>query len=91
MLTRVFKSGNSLAVRIPQELAFIDAAQDVEIERVGNTLVVRPTAKETVGDLTDVFAAFPKSFMAAGREFHEQADRDWSQFSPAETASKAQG
>ena len=41
MLTRVFKSGNSLAVRIPKELAIVEASQEVEIERIGNTLVVR--------------------------------------------------
>lgn len=40
MLTRVFKSGNSLAVRIPKEMGFVDAAQDVEVERVGNTQVL---------------------------------------------------
>ncbi len=34
MLTRVFKSGNSLAIRIPKELAFMGAAQDVEIEKL---------------------------------------------------------
>ena len=90
MLTRIFKSGNSLAVRIPQELAFIDAAQDVEIERVGNTLVVRPRVQETVGNLTDVFAAFPKSFMADGREFHEQRDRDWSGFGPTTDVTNVQ-
>ena len=77
MLTRVFKSGNSLAVRIPKELAFADGAQEVEIERVGNTLVLRPVVQETIGDLTEIFAAFPKSFMAEGREFHEQRERDW--------------
>ena len=78
MLTRVFKSGNSLAVSIPKELAFVDCAQDVEVERVGNTLVLRPVVQETIGDLTEIFAAFPKSFMAEGREFHEQRERDWS-------------
>jgi antitoxin VapB len=77
MLTRVFKSGNSLAVRIPKELAFVDCAQDVEVERVGNTLVLRPVVQETIGDLTEIFAAFPKSFMAEGREFHEQRERAW--------------
>ena len=35
MLTRIFKSGNSLAVRIPKELAFEDTIQEVEIERIG--------------------------------------------------------
>ena len=90
MLTRVFKSGNSLAVRIPKELAFVDCAQDVEVERVGNTLVLRPVVQETIGDLTEIFAAFPKSFMAEGREFHEEHERDWSGFSGAQ-APKVQG
>ena len=85
MRTRVFKSGNSLAVRIPKELGFVDGAQDVEIERVGNTLVLRPVAQETIGDLTEIFAAFPKSFMAEGREFHEEHERDWSGFGGVET------
>ena len=83
MLTRVFKSGNSLAVRIPKELAFVDAAQDVEIERVGNSLVVRPVVQETLADLMDILASFPKSFMAEGREFHEQKERDWGSFGAA--------
>jgi len=78
MLTRVFKSGNSLAVRIPKELAFVDGAQDVEVERVGNTLVLRPVVKETIGDLTPILAMFSPDFMAGGREFHEEHERDWS-------------
>ena len=78
MLTRVFKSGNSLAVRIPKELGFVDAAQDVEIERVGNTLVVRPVEQRTLADIGDIFAMFSPHFMAGGRELHEQAERDWS-------------
>lgn len=80
MLTRVFKSGNSLAVRIPKELAIVAASQEVEIERVGNTLVLRPVEKETLGDLMEILASFPKSFMAERREFHEQKDRDWGEF-----------
>ncbi|NDG39958.1 MAG: AbrB/MazE/SpoVT family DNA-binding domain-containing protein [Betaproteobacteria bacterium] len=82
MLTRVFKSGNSLAVRIPKELGFVDAAQDLEIECVGNTLVLRRVAQETIGDLTHILSMFSPDFMADfmadGREFHEQRDRDWS-------------
>jgi len=78
MLTRVFKSGNSLAVRIPKELAFVDGAQDVEVERVGNTLVLRPVVQETIGDLTPILSMFSPDFMAGGREFHEERERDWS-------------
>ena len=51
-MLRVSKSGNSLAVRIPKELAFVKGAQDIDIERVGNTLVLRPVVQVTIGDLT---------------------------------------
>jgi antitoxin VapB len=78
VLTRVFKSGNSLAVRIPKELGFVDAAQDVEVERVGNTLVLRLVAQETLADIGEIFAMFSPSFMAQGREFHEEQEREWS-------------
>ena len=85
MLTRVFKSGNSLAVRIPKEMAFAESVQEVEIERVGDTLVMRPLSKETIGDLRPILAEFPRDFMAEGREFHEQQERDWSAFSSKQT------
>ena len=78
MLTRVFKSGNSLAVRIPKELGFVDAAQDVEVERVGNTLVLRLIEQKTLAGIGEIFAMFSPEFMANGREFHEERERDWS-------------
>jgi antitoxin VapB len=78
MLTKIFKSGNSQAVRIPVELQFVDGAQDVEIERVGNTLVLRPIVHETLDDIGEIFAMFSPSFMEEGREFHPEKDRDWS-------------
>lgn len=90
MLTRVFRSGNSLAVRIPKELAFLDPAVEVEIERVGNTLVLRPVEQETLADLPAIFASFSPDFMAGGREFHEQKERDWNgTFGTAEAGSAA--
>ena len=79
MLTRVFKSGNSLAVRIPKELGFVDAAQDIEVERVGNTLVLRRVEQETLADIGKILAMFSPGFMAQGREFHEERERDWHQ------------
>lgn len=84
MLTRVFKSGNSLAVRIPKELAIAEASQEVEIERVGNTLVVRPVSQRTLAGIGEIFAMFSPDFMAEGREFHEEQERDWSAFGNAE-------
>jgi len=77
MLTRVFKSGNSLAVRIPKELAIVEAAQEVEIERVGNTLVVRPVERKSLAGIGAILAMFSADFMARGRDFHEERERDW--------------
>ena len=40
--TRVFKSGNSQAVRIPAELAYIDRMQDLTIQRNGDVITILP-------------------------------------------------
>lgn len=79
ILPRVSKSGNSLAVRIPN---FVEGAQNIDMERVGNTLVLRPVVQVTIGDLTLIRSMFSLNFMAAGREFHEQSEHDWSGNSP---------
>ena len=39
--TRTFKSGNSVAVRIPKELGF-EAGTEVTIRRIGNRLEIAP-------------------------------------------------
>jgi antitoxin VapB len=85
MLTRIFKSGNSLAVRIPKELAIVSASQDVEIEKVGNTLVLRPVQQRQLAELGKVLAKFSPDFMAQGREQHNQQERAW-QKPPVKTA-----
>ena len=45
-----------LVVRVPEELAVVEDAQDIDMERVGNTLVLRPVGRPvvqvTIGDLT---------------------------------------
>ena len=54
--TRLFQNGNSQAVRIPKALAFDSVGVDVEIERRGEELIVRPTRRK----LTGLGAAFRK-------------------------------
>lgn len=81
-MPRVSKIGNSLALRIPKELAFVQGAQNIDMERVGNALVVRPVVQVIIGDLTLIRSMFSLNFMAAGREFHEQSEHDWSGNSP---------
>ncbi len=43
-LTKIFRNGNSQAVRIPAELAYERSDLEVEIERVGDELHIRPCA-----------------------------------------------
>lgn len=76
MRTRVFKSGNSLAIRMPKKLRFLVEGQDVEVELIDNILVVRPVVKKTLADLGKILTS--PSFMTEGREFHEEHERDWS-------------
>lgn len=76
MRTRVFRSGNSIAVRIPKELAIVKAAQDVEIERVGDSLVIRPLKRRKLAGLGKLLGTFSREFMAQGRERHEHIERD---------------
>ena len=77
MLSRIFKSGNSLAVRIPKELAFAEGVLDVEIERRGETLLIRPVSKTSLGGVAKAFAAFPRDFMEEGRAPRDQKRRTW--------------
>ncbi|BDI05168.1 type II toxin-antitoxin system VapB family antitoxin [Sphaerotilus microaerophilus] len=76
MRTRIFKSGHSLAVRIPRELAFADDVQEVEIDRVGNTLVLRPAQPRTLADLGELLAMFSPHFLSKGREPMEDVGRE---------------
>lgn len=76
-ISRVFKSGNSQAVRIPSELAYEDGAQEVEVERRGDTLLIRPVQRKKLTGIGEVFAMFSPDFMAGGRELHDQKERDW--------------
>ncbi len=40
--TRQHRSGNSFSVRIPRDLAYADPDQELEIEAVGETRILRP-------------------------------------------------
>ncbi|WP_431064464.1 antitoxin [Methylotuvimicrobium sp.] len=62
--TRVFKSGNSQAVRIPKEFQF--DADEVEIFRRGDEVVLRKKP-DNLADVMDIFASFSDDFMAEER------------------------
>lgn len=73
--TRAFKNGNSQAVRIPADLAYERTDIELEVERIGDELRIRPARRSLAGVLSK-FARFSPEFMAEGRGDHEQADRD---------------
>lgn len=73
--TRAFKNGNSQAVRIPADLAYERTDMELEIERQGDEIRIRPARRPLSGVLTK-FAQFSADFMADGRDDQEQAERD---------------
>jgi len=73
-LTRIFRNGNSQAVRIPAELAYDRSDMDAEIERIGDELRIRPVRRPLIDALAK-FGAFSDNFMAAGREANVESER----------------
>jgi antitoxin VapB len=70
---RVFKSGNSQAVRLPKEFRF--DVKEVEILRRGNDIVLRKPRR----NLAHAFAALasmPEDFMAEGRKDQPPLERE---------------
>ena len=61
---KVFKSGNSQAVRIPKEFHLKD--NEVEIHRKGDSLILRPK-KRSWAALFESLDKFTEDFMAEGR------------------------
>ena len=63
--TKVFRSGNSQAVRIPKEFRLED--DEVEIRRRGNTIVLQPRRRSWT-PLFESLDKFTDDFMATGRK-----------------------
>lgn len=61
---KVFKSGNSQAVRIPKEFQL--ESDEVEIRRRGDSLVLRPKS-QSWEPLIESLAKFTDDFLADGR------------------------
>ncbi|HLD68082.1 MAG TPA: type II toxin-antitoxin system VapB family antitoxin [Pseudomonas sp.] len=65
VFARIFQSGNSQAVRLPEEFRF--DVERVEIFRRGNEIVLR-AAPENATAIFDLLASLPSDFMADGRD-----------------------
>ena len=66
-VTRVFKSGNSQAVRIPAELAYSETVTDLQITRLGDVITIFPVQKS----LKDALAALRGMAKPPGAEIYE--------------------
>jgi antitoxin VapB len=62
---RVFRSGNSQAVRLPKEFRF--NSTEVEIFRRGDEIVLREKAKG-LGRVFEILADLPDDFLPEGRQ-----------------------
>lgn len=62
---RVFRSGNSQAVRIPKEFQF--DTERVEIVKRGDEIVLRKP-RESCADVFDLLTSFSDDFFADGRK-----------------------
>jgi antitoxin VapB len=71
-IAKVFKSGNSQAVRIPKE--FHLEGEEVEILRQGGSLLLRPR-KESWAALVNSLKMFSDDFMEEGRRQPSMQDR----------------
>jgi antitoxin VapB len=71
--TRVFKSGNSQAVRLPKEYQF--DVDEVEIFRRDDEIVLRKKALN-LGRAFELLAALPDDFMQDGREDAQAQERE---------------
>jgi len=61
---KIFRSGNSQAVRIPKEFQL--EGDEVEIQKKGNTLILRPKKKSWTS-LIESLDKFTEDFMSNGR------------------------
>ena len=73
--TKLFRNGNSQAVRIPAELAYSRWDLELEIERQGDELRIRP-ARRCMGDVLGALASFSPDFMSQGRGDTVEGERD---------------
>lgn len=74
-ITKVFKNGNSQAVRIPAEFAYERSDLVVEVERIGDEIRIRP-ARRNLGQVMSKFAQFSEGFMEQGRGDNQEKERD---------------
>lgn len=75
--TKVFKSGNSVAIRIPKALGLKEGDEFDLVPRADGGFELRPVDDEPPMTLDQLFGCMP-GFMAEGRMQSDAPIRDWS-------------
>ncbi len=73
MLAKIFKSGNSQAVRLPKEFRL--NVTEVEIFKRGDELVLRPRLKD-LSKAFELLTQMPDDFMQEGRSNEPPQERE---------------
>lgn len=72
-IAKVFKSGNSQAVRLPKEFAVDDT--ELFIHKVGNTIILT-SKKDIWSSFEESISQFSDDLFSEGREQPEMQDRE---------------
>ena len=65
-IAKVFKSGNSQAIRLPKEFRL--KVKEVELVRQGEDILIRQPKKLTLMDAYNALRSMPDDFFAEGRK-----------------------
>ena len=82
---KIFKSGNSLALRLPKALGFTDGEDMVVVSHADGKFSFW-RERDSLDVLMNLYGSMSPGFMAQGRGNTEQDARDWSKPSASEAA-----
>ena len=74
--TKTFKSGNSVALRLPKALGFVEG-EDITLSSHKDGSVGFWRQRDALDVLMNLYGAFSPGFMAEGRGDIEQENYDW--------------
>jgi antitoxin VapB len=72
-IAKIFKNGNSQAVRLPKSFQF--DVDEVEILRRGDEVILRKP-RRNLSEVFDLLATMPEDFFAEGRDDPPPQDRE---------------
>jgi antitoxin VapB len=77
--TRTFKSGNSVAVRLPKALG-VEAGVEMTVREERGRYIVEPSEEPVIGkkiDLSGIYGSLPPGSIRLEPEEYEDLPREW--------------